>query len=68
LKREDLKKIFEPFEQVENSVGRRFPGTGLGLSLTKNLVQLHGGNIWAESLGEGQGATICFCIPVDPFF
>jgi len=64
LKREDIERIFKPFEQVENSASRRFPGTGLGLSLTQNLVQLHGGKIWAESEGEGKGTAIFFCIPV----
>lgn len=64
LKREDIERIFDPFEQVENSASRRFPGTGLGLSLTQNLVQLHGGKMWAESEGEGKGTTIFFRIPV----
>jgi signal transduction histidine kinase len=64
LKKEDLERIFQPFEQVDNSASRRFQGTGLGLSLTKNLVELHGGQIWAESEGEGKGTTFSFCIPV----
>ena len=64
LNQGDLDRIFNPFEQVDNSVGRRFHGTGLGLSLTKSLVELHGGKIWAESKGEGKGATFSFCIPV----
>lgn len=61
---EDLRLIFNPFEQVENSASRKFQGTGLGLSLSKSLVELHGGKIWAESQGEGQGATFSFTIPV----
>ena len=65
LKQEDIDHIFKPFEQVENSTSRRFQGTGLGLSLTKNLVELHGGEIWAESNGHGQGSTFCFMIPLD---
>ncbi len=64
LKEEDLERIFEPFEQVENSASRQFPGTGLGLSLTQSLVQLHGGKIWADSAGEGKGTTIYLRIPV----
>ena len=64
LNQGDLDRIFNPFEQVDNSVGRRFHGTGLGLSLTKSLVELHGGKIWAESKGESKGATFSFCIPV----
>jgi signal transduction histidine kinase len=63
LKKEDLERIFEPFEQVENSISRRFQGTGLGLSLTKSLVELHGGKIWAESEGEDKGTIFSFCIP-----
>lgn len=59
----DLKRIFDPFEQVEGSISRRFQGTGLGLSLTKKLVELHGGKIWAESDGVGKGATFRFTIP-----
>jgi signal transduction histidine kinase len=61
---EDLDRIFNPFEQVEHSASRKFQGTGLGLSLTKQLVELHGGRIWVESKGEGQGATFRFAIPV----
>jgi signal transduction histidine kinase len=64
LRKEDLQRVFEPFEQVENSASRQFQGTGLGLSLTKSLVELHGGKIWAESQGEGKGATFSFCIPM----
>ena len=64
LKGKDLESIFEPFEQVYNSSSGQFQGTGLGLSLTKSLVELHGGKIWAESGGEGKGATFSFCIPV----
>jgi signal transduction histidine kinase len=63
LKQEDLARIFKPFEQVEDSASRQFQGTGLGLSLTKSLVELHGGRIWAKSEGEGKGATFSFCIP-----
>ena len=64
IKKEDLDRILQPFEQVDNTASRRFQGTGLGLSLTKNLVELHQGKIWAESEGEGKGATFSFCIPV----
>jgi signal transduction histidine kinase len=64
LKEKDLERVFEPFEQVESSSRRRFQGTGLGLSLTKSLVELHGGKIWAESGGEGQGAIFSFTLPI----
>ena len=64
LKRKDLEKIFDRFEQVESSYSRRFQGSGLGLSLAKSLVELHGGNIWAESEGEGRGAVFSFTLPL----
>ncbi len=64
IKGEDLQRIFAPFEQVEGSSSRRFAGTGLGLSLTKRLVERHGGRIWAESEGEGKGSTFRFFIPL----
>ena len=64
LKKNDLERIFDPFEQVENSTSRQFEGTGLGLSLAKSLVELHRGKIWTESKGEGKGAIFSFCIPV----
>jgi signal transduction histidine kinase len=65
LKREDLSRIFNPFEQVEPSTRRKYQGTGLGLSLAKKLVELHGGRIWAESEGEGRGSTFRVLIPVE---
>lgn len=64
LAQEDLNRIFDAFEQVETSKSRKYQGTGLGLSLTKRLVELHGGTIWAESEGEGKGCTFKFKIPV----
>ncbi len=64
IKREDLTCIFNPFEQVENSSSRKYPGTGLGLSLTKRFVELHDGRIWAESEGEGKGSTFKCIIPI----
>ena len=66
LNSEDLNRIFSPFEQVESSRSRKFQGTGLGLSLTKNLVELQGGRICVESEGEGKGSTFSFIIPVTP--
>jgi signal transduction histidine kinase len=55
IKREDLERIFDPFEQVESSASRRYQGMGLGLTLTRRLVELHGGRIWAESEGKEKG-------------
>jgi signal transduction histidine kinase len=66
IKKEDLERIFAPFEQVDSSVGRKYKGTGLGLSLTRRFVELHGGKIWAESEGEGKGSTFVLLIPSEP--
>ncbi len=65
LKPEELERIFNPFEQAENSASRTYQGTGLGLSLTRSLVDLHGGKIWVESEGEGRGSLFRFTIPVE---
>lgn len=58
-----LEKIFEPFYQVEDHLTRHFGGLGLGLSTAKGLIELHGGRIWAESKGEGHGATFRIVLP-----
>jgi len=60
----DLERIFDSFEQVEFSTSRGFQGTGLGLALSIKFIGLHGGVIWAESRGEGQGSTFSFLLPV----
>ena len=60
---EDRHRIFQAFEQVQSSYSRPYGGTGLGLALTKRLVELHGGRIWVESPGLGMGSTFHFTIP-----
>jgi PAS domain S-box-containing protein len=60
-----LSLIFNPFEQGERCSDKKYEGTGLGLSLTKNLVELHSGSIWAESEGKGKGSTFHFVVPVN---
>jgi signal transduction histidine kinase len=64
FKAEDQERIFKPFEQADGSPSRNYQGTGLGLSLTKKLVELHGGKIWAESEGEGKGSSFLFLMPL----
>ena len=59
----DHERIFAPFEQADGSASRRYQGTGLGLTLTKKLVELHGGYITLESEGKGKGSTFKFVIP-----
>ena len=67
IDKENLERILQPFEQVDNSASRKFQGTGLGLSLTKRLVDLHGGKLWAESAGKDKGTTFFFCIPEEAY-
>ena len=64
IRKEDFEKIFTPFIQLENSLTRNYPGTGLGLSLTRSLVEMQGGRIWVESEGQGKGSTFRFTLPV----
>jgi signal transduction histidine kinase len=58
----DLPKIFERFFQVEEHLTRKHGGMGLGLSVAKSMIELHGGRIWAES-EEGKGSVFTFLIP-----
>ncbi|HLC20895.1 MAG TPA: ATP-binding protein, partial [Candidatus Methylomirabilis sp.] len=66
IKAEDLPKLFQPFTQLESPFVKRHQGSGLGLALTKRLVELHGGTIWADSPGEGLGSTFTICLSLAP--
>jgi hypothetical protein len=61
---EFLPHLFERFSQADASTTRRHGGLGLGLSIVKNLVELHGGTVRAISAGEGHGATFLISLPV----
>jgi len=57
-------RLFQKFKQVDGSYTRRHGGTGLGLTITKNLVEMMGGMIKLESLGEGKGTKVSFTVPI----
>ncbi|HEX2641234.1 MAG TPA: ATP-binding protein [Pyrinomonadaceae bacterium] len=59
-----LPYVFERFRQADNSSKRKHGGLGLGLSIVKNLVELHGGTVTAESSGEGAGAIFTIMLPL----
>ena len=62
---EDQPKIFEEFRQVGGDYAQKKEGTGLGLTLAKKFVELHGGRIWVES-EVGKGSTFVFTLPEKP--
>jgi signal transduction histidine kinase len=61
----DLHRVFERFYQVESHYTRRHGGMGLGLAVAKVMVEMHGGQIWAESV-EGRGSNFSFLLPTRP--
>ena len=60
----DQGKIFEEFQQAENSATRKKGGTGLGLAISKRIIEMHGGRIWVES-ELGHGSAFSFTLPVN---
>ena len=63
---EKLEAVFQEFTQVDSSTTRKAGGTGLGLPISRRLVQMHGGKLWAESTGiEGEGCTFFVELPIE---
>ncbi|WP_110514397.1 ATP-binding response regulator [Herpetosiphon llansteffanensis] len=60
---EHQQQIFEEFQQVQNEVTHQYQGTGLGLPISKLLVEMHGGSMWLES-SQGEGSTFYFSLPI----
>src|SRR5205807_1332499 len=64
IRRELLPFVFDRFRQGETSIGRRYGGLGLGLAIVRHIVELHGGDVNAESAGEGRGAIFTVDLPL----
>jgi len=60
---DELENIFKEFYQIEDHLTRRNVGLGLGLPIAREIIQLHGGRIWAESAGPGKGSTFKVVLP-----
>jgi len=63
---EFLPYVFDRFRQANSSATRSYGGLGLGLSIVRNLVEMHGGSCWAESAGNKRGATMTVELPIAP--
>ncbi len=63
IKKEDQKRLFEPFHQLDNPLSGEKGGTGLGLAVVKQIIEKHGGKIWMES-EYGKGSRFTFTLPL----
>jgi PAS domain S-box-containing protein len=64
ISRDFLPYVFDTFRQADSATTRKFGGLGLGLAIVRYLIEMHGGTVSAESLGEGQGATFTVMLPM----
>lgn len=64
IPQEDVERIFEAFQEITEPTGRRVGGLGFALSLSRGIVRLHGGDIWADSF-PGAGTVLCVALPLD---
>ena len=64
IRPENLERVFQPFEQEDNSSQRLFGGLGMGLALARKSVERMGGRIWAESDGKNRGSRFCVAVPL----
>ncbi|HZM24215.1 MAG TPA: ATP-binding protein, partial [Anaerolineales bacterium] len=63
---DQLEDVFQEFSQVDTSTTRKVGGTGLGLPISRRLVEMHGGRLWAESTGvNGEGSTFFVEMPLE---
>lgn len=60
-----IAQLFQPFARPHEGMGTAPKGTGLGLFISRGIIEQHGGRIWAESPGPGKGSSFCFSIPID---
>lgn len=60
---DQLTRVFDRFHRVDNSLTRAIGGTGIGLAVVRELVEAHGGRVWAESAGPGHGSTFVVSLP-----
>jgi signal transduction histidine kinase len=63
IKKEDFERVFEPFIQLDNPLARGKSGTGLGLTLVKQIVERYGGRVWVDS-EPGKGSCFSFTVPL----